>query len=116
MPIDIETFETTPGDKLDRPTNGERVLEFLIHYSAHAFTPSEIAEGAGIKQGSIGTVLKRLEDRELVRHKGPYWAAPEESVLREARRFERLLQELDDEYGPEDRAEWRAHAARTGRE
>ena len=38
------------------------------------FRPSEIAEELDIPRGSVGTTLRRLEQRGFVRHKGEYWA------------------------------------------
>ena len=111
MPIEIDAFETATDDELRVPTNGERVLRFLLEYRDKAFTPVEIAEGTGVKQSSIGTVLRRLEDRDLVRHKGDYWAIGDEDAVRDAYEFGRVLDDLDDRFGQEDLDEWRTHAA-----
>ncbi|WP_459194684.1 MarR family transcriptional regulator [Halosimplex sp. J119] len=77
MPISIEEFETTPEPRL-RPQaagaeNADRVLAFLTERREQAFTPTEIGRLTGVPQGSVGVVLARLEDRELVRHRGAYW-------------------------------------------
>jgi membrane protein implicated in regulation of membrane protease activity len=50
-------------------------------WGSGSFTPKEISQETDIKKGSIGTVLSRLEDRELVRHKGKYWAIIEDDRL-----------------------------------
>lgn len=70
MPIDIETFTEASADDLIEVTNAEKVVRFLIRNYDKAFTPFEIPEGAGVKKNSIRTVLRRLEERDLMRHKG----------------------------------------------
>lgn len=83
MPITIDEFESQPGSllSLDRNTQAYRVLEFLYVNSDSAFTSKEIREETGLKKGSIGVVLSRLEDQGLVRHKGKYWAVIEDDRL-----------------------------------
>ena len=83
MPITIDEFESQPGSllSLDRDTQAYRVLEFLYVNSDSAFTSKEIREETGLKKGSIGVVLSRLEDQGLVRHKGKYWAVIEDDRL-----------------------------------
>lgn len=111
MPIDIDTFDQADETELGEPTNAERVLGFLVANDDQAFTPAEIAEGTGVKRTSIGTVLRRLEERSLVRHKGEYWAAGAENRIRDAYDLHRTLAALDDQLGEEDVDEWVAHAA-----
>ena len=74
MPIDIETFESSPPERLreNGKTNAGRVMAFLATHPDQAFTQSEIRDATGVKAGSISVVLSRLEDRDLVRHKGNY--------------------------------------------
>lgn len=110
MAIDIETFESTPSEELGELSNPEKVLQFLIANDDKAFKATEIAEGADVNENSISTVLGRLEERELVRHKGEYWAIGEEERLRSFERYRRATERLNDRYGVEDRGEWRAHA------
>ncbi|MGQ3412531.1 MarR family transcriptional regulator [Natrinema sp. LN54] len=111
MPIDIETFDESSSDELNTLTNGEMVVRFLATNDDKAYTPSEIAERIDIKKNSIGTVLSRLEDRNLVRHKGDYWAIGERETVRDAYRTHRIMEALDERYGEEDLEEWREHAA-----
>jgi len=47
-----------------------------------------------------------LEDRELVRHREPYWAIGDLDTVREAREFQSAAAFLDDELGSESRTEW----------
>ena len=111
MPIDIERFEDASGADLSEPTNGEKVVRFLLRNDDKAFTPSEIAERTGVKRNSVGTVLRRLEDRNLVKHKGDYWAIGDEERVRDAYDLHRTMTALNDEFGEEDLDEWREHAA-----
>lgn len=111
MPIDIETFDEGDPEALNELTNGEKVVRFLFENRDKAFTPSEIADGAGVKRSSIGTVLSRLEDRDLVRHKGDYWALGDLERVRSAYTTHKIMESLDDRYGEENIDEWREHAA-----
>jgi DNA-binding IclR family transcriptional regulator len=111
MPIDIETFTESDDEELSAVTNAERVVRFLYRNDDKAFTPSEIAEATGVKKTSIGTVLRRLRERDLVEHKGDYWAIGDEQAVRDAFRFHRNMDALDERFGAEDLEEWRTHAA-----
>lgn len=111
MPIDIETFTEGSSEDLTEVTNAEKVVRFLYRNSDKAFTPSEIAEGASIKKSSIGTVLRRLQDRKLVQHKGDYWAIGDEQRVQDAFQFHRTISDLDERFGAEDTDEWREYAA-----
>lgn len=116
MPIDIETFDEAGEDELTEPTNAEKVIRFLLRNNDKAFTPSEIADGAGVKKNSISTVLRRLRNRDLVRHKGDYWALGDEEQIRDAFTFHQIMEDLDERFGTEDVDEWRDHAAEDGEE
>lgn len=78
MPISIDGFETTPEGRLRPPAagaeNADRVLAFPADRRDEAYTPTEIGQRTGVPHGSVGVVLARLEDRDLVRHRGAYWA------------------------------------------
>lgn len=111
MPIDINTFDRADGDDLGKPTNAERVLGFLVANDGQAFTPAEVAEGTEVKRSSIGTVLRRLKQRDLVRHKGEYWAAGAKDRIRDAYDLHQTLAALDEQLGAEDLDEWATHAA-----
>lgn len=116
MPIDIETFTEASDEELTEVTNAEKVVRFLYQNDDKAFTPSEIAEGAGVKKNSISTVLRRLRERDLVQHKGDYWAIGDEETVQDAFRFHRTMEDLDQRLGTEDIDEWREHAADDGNE
>lgn len=110
MPIDIERFEANQADDLGEPSNPEQVLLFLIENDDKAFTAREIAEQTGISRNSIGTVLSRLENRDLLRHKGQYWALADPERIRSFGRYQRATRRLNDRYGEEDPSAWREHA------
>ena len=110
MVIDIETFENAPEEELRSLSNPEKVLRFLLANDDKAFKAAEIASGADVNNNSISTVLGRLEERELVRHRGEYWAIGDEDRIRSFEKYRRATERLNDRYGAEDREEWRAHA------
>lgn len=107
MSIDIERFENEDPDALEEPTNAERVLAFLTRHDDRAWKQSEIASRTGLPRGSVGPVLSRLRERDLVRHKGEYWAVTDDRErLIAAIDLHRLTERLNDRHGPEDRDEW----------
>lgn len=110
MSIDIETFENTPEEELREMSNPEKVLQFLLTNDDRAFKAAEIADRTDVNENSISTVLGRLEDRGLVRHKGEYWAIGDAERIRSFGRYRRATERLNERYGPEDRDEWREHA------
>jgi hypothetical protein len=83
MPISIAEFDAEAAAVLDiaAGTQPYRILQFLATNNEQAFTQTEIHEETGIKRGSVGAVLSRLNDRELVRHRGRYWAIAEDDRL-----------------------------------
>ena len=83
VPISIDRFDEEPSEALDigAGTHPYRILQFLAEHHEQAFTQTEIHESTGIKRGSVGAALSRLEDRGLVRHRGRYWAIGEDDRL-----------------------------------
>ena len=116
MPIDIETFTQASNEELTEVTNAEKVVRFLAQNNDKAFTPAEIAAGTDVKRTSISTVLRRLKNRQLVQHKGDYWAIGEEERVRDAFQFHQTMEDLYERLGAEDIDEWREHAADDGHE
>lgn len=112
MPIDIETFESSPEDRLQQSgeTNADRVMRFLATHPDQAFTQSEIREATGVKAGSISVVLSRLEDRGLVRHKGNYWALGEADVVAAYTSMVESTRASNNRFGEENMEEWLEHA------
>ena len=112
MPIDIETFESSPEDRLQQSgeTNADRVMRFLATHPDQAFTQSEIREATGVKAGSISVVLSRLEDRGIVRHKGNYWALGEGDDVAAYTSMVESTRASNDRFGEENMEEWLEHA------
>ncbi|MFD1635273.1 helix-turn-helix transcriptional regulator (plasmid) [Haloplanus ruber] len=83
MPISIDRFDDEPAEvlNLQEGTQPYQILQFLAEHSDQAFTQTELHEETGIKRGSVGGALSRLEDRGLVRHRGRYWAIAEDERL-----------------------------------
>jgi hypothetical protein len=109
--IDIDEFEEKSEAELAGETNAERVLRFLAQNDDRAFKPATIADQTGVNENSIGNVLARLEDRSLVRHKGPYWAITDDDQrLASFSDYFRTTSALNDRLGEEDPDEWAAHA------
>lgn len=83
MPINIDRLDEEPADVLDlkEGTQPYRIVRFLAANDDKAYTQTEIHEETGIKRGSVGAVLSRLDDRGLVRHQGRYWAIAEDDRL-----------------------------------
>lgn len=108
MPIDIDRFEDGPEEALHagRPTNAETILTFLATNPEKAFTPKEIHQGTDVPRGSVGTVLSRLEARELVRHRGEYWAIADEAGVDKSITAMSTARAATDRLGSEDPQEW----------
>jgi DNA-binding transcriptional ArsR family regulator len=106
MPIDIETFERESGFDPEE-TNAERIVRFLARNDDRAFERGEIADATGIGPDAVSAVLSRLKERNLVRHKPPYWAIGDRERLASATRFRRSLSSLNETLGTEDMDAWR---------
>lgn len=72
MPISIDKFRSNrlPSG----PSVPKQVVMYLSANSDKAFTRSEIATALNADANSVSTALSRLESRDLVSHKGEYWA------------------------------------------
>jgi len=83
MPIDVTDFEDAPDDALElrEGTQPYRIVQFLLEHETQAFTAGEIADRTDIPADSARTVLHRLQDRGLVRHRGRYWALGDDDQL-----------------------------------
>lgn len=82
MPVSFDEYDESTGRMdLKEGTNAHAILSFLAERPDQGYTPKEIAEGTGVKRGSVGTTLSRLEERGLVRHKGEIWAIGEDDRL-----------------------------------
>lgn len=83
MPVSVDDLENGPEELFDfgAGTQPHHVLSFLAQNPDQAFTQTEIAQATEIKRSSVGVVLLRLEDRDLVEHKGKYWTAAKDDRL-----------------------------------
>lgn len=108
MPIDIERFRNAPEDELQAsgPTNADRVLAFLSVNRDKAFTPTEIREATAIPRGSIGVVLSRLEDRDLVEHRCKYWAIEDAEATATTLSAAATARAAPARFGDEDPDDW----------
>lgn len=108
MPIDIDRFEEDAPDTLRAggPTNAETILAFLAGHSDQAFTPKEIHQATRIPRGSVGVVLSRLDEQDLVRHRGEYWAITEDAEADKTLTAMSTARAATDRLGPEDPEEW----------
>ncbi|WP_247731074.1 MarR family transcriptional regulator [Halovivax limisalsi] len=111
MSIDRETFERSDEAELADVSATEQVLGFLAVNDDRAFKASEIAARTELDDGTVSTSLTRLKRRELVEHKGTYWAiTSDDDRLARYDGYERATALFNDQLGPEDRSEWAEHA------
>lgn len=105
MPVRIEEFEN--GALPDGPSVPEQVLTYLYANRDKAFTRSEIATGVDEPPNTVGTALSRLKSRDLVRHKGEYWAITTDlERVHDAYTLHTATERLDEEDGGIDPEEW----------
>ncbi|APW98857.1 MarR family transcriptional regulator [Halobiforma lacisalsi AJ5] len=111
MSIDRETFERSSEEELEGLSTTDQVLGFLAANDDQAFKAQEIARQTGLNEGSVSTALSRLKNRDLVEHKGTYWA-----VTTDYRRLEsydgyaRATALFNEQLGEEDGEAWKEHA------
>ena len=111
MSIDRETFEEASEEELADLSATDRVLGFLVANDDRAFEAREVARQTGIDQEVVSTALTRLKNRDLVEHKGKYWAiTADESRLEDHDGYARATALFNEQFGEEDREEWREHA------
>lgn len=112
MPVSIDEFES--GDLPAAPSVPEQVVTYLFSHRDQAFTRSEIAAALDEDPNTVGTALSRLKDRDLVRHKGEYWAITDDyervAAAYDLHAVTDRLDESDDGIDPE---EWQAAAPDT---
>ena len=100
--IDIDEFENADADEFEDRNDTERIVLFLDKNDDRAWKAATIAERLGLETDAVSAILSRLKERELVRHKRPYWAiTDDEERLRSAYRHHRHHETADDQYGEE---------------
>ena len=109
MPVQIEDFET--GDLPTGPSVPKQVLTYLLANRDKAFTRSEIATDIDADPNTVGTALSRLKQRDLVRHKGEYWAITKDlDRVTDAYTLHSTTVRLDEDDGGIAPEEWDAAA------
>lgn len=111
MSIDRDTFERSDEAELEDISTADHVLGFIAANEDRAFKAREIARQTDQDEGAVSTALTRLKDRDLVEHKGPYWAITTDEQRLEAHDgYARATALFNEQFGEERREEWRAHA------
>ena len=111
MSIDRETFERSSEDELGELSGTERVLGFLAANDDRAFKAAEIAARTELDEGAVSTALTRLKRRELVEHKGTYWAiTSDRERLDRYDGYARATRLFNEQLRAEDREAWESHA------
>lgn len=111
MSIDRETFERKSDAELEGLSTADRVLAFLAANDDRAFEASEITRRLDLDDGAVSTALSRLKQRDLVEHKGTYWAiTTDERRLEDHDGYARATALFNEQLGTEDRDAWREHA------
>ena len=109
MPVRIEEFEA--GELPSGPSVPEQVLIYLYANRNKAFTRSEIAAGIDENPNTVGTALSRLKQRDLVRHRGQYWAITNElDRVADAYALHSITEQLNENDGGIEPDEWDAAA------
>jgi len=105
MPLSIDEFES--GELPSGPSVPEQVIRYLLSNNDQAFTRAEIASAIEEAPNTVGTALSRLKDRDLVRHKGEYWAITDDiERVKAAYDLHTASERLDDEDGGINAEAW----------
>ncbi|RKD88533.1 MarR family transcriptional regulator [Halopiger aswanensis] len=101
--IDIEEFENADDDEFEDRNDTERIVRFLDENDDRAWKAATIADQLGLDTDAVSAILSRLKERDLVRHKRPYWAITDnEDRLQAAYRLHQHHQTADEQYDEED--------------
>jgi hypothetical protein len=104
--IDIDEFENAERDEFAEQNNTERILLFLDENKDRAWKAATIADELDLDRDTVSAILSRLKERELVRHKRPYWAiTDDEGRLESAYQLHRYHETADEQYGEEHLAD-----------
>jgi Mn-dependent DtxR family transcriptional regulator len=72
--INIDEFENADVDEFGKRNDTERIVLFLDKNNDRAWKAAVIAEHLELDTDAVSSILSRLKERGLVRHKRPYWA------------------------------------------
>jgi hypothetical protein len=109
MPVSIDEFES--GDLPEGPSVPKQVITYLYTHRDAAFTRSEIATAIDEDPNTVGTALTRSKERNLVRHRGQYWAiTDDEQRVAAAYDLHDASNRLDEADGGIDSEDWDAVA------
>jgi len=101
--IDIEEFEDADDDAFEQANDTERIVRFLDENDDRAWKAATIAAELELDADTVSSILSRLKERNLVRHKRPYWAiTDDEERLRNAYRLHQYHERAGELYGEED--------------
>ncbi|AEN05957.1 hypothetical protein [Halolamina sp.] len=101
--IDIEEFESAGGGEFEQRNDTERIVLFLDRNNDRAWKAATIAEDLSLDTDTVSSILSRLKERNLVRHKRPYWAiTDDEERLRDVYQLHHQQQNADERYGEEN--------------
>lgn len=112
MPVEFESYDPDDDQQLEftEGSNAYKILQFLDKYPTQGFTPKEISDETGVPHNSVGVTLSRLENRDLVRHKEPYWAIGSDDRIAAYTGMRYGLEAAGDRFGDEDWGDWQETA------
>ncbi len=100
--INIDEFENADIDEFGERNDTERIVLFLDENDDRAWKAAVIAEHLELNTDAVSSILSRLKERGLVRHKRPYWAiTDDEERLQSAYRLHQHHEMADEQYGEE---------------
>ena len=100
--IDIEEFENADVDEFTERNDTERIVVFLDRHDDRAWKAATIADQLGLEPDAVSSILSRLKERGLVRHKRPYWAITDDNKrLRKAYHLHQHHKTANERYGEE---------------
>lgn len=101
--IDIEEFENAGDDEFEQRNDTERIVLFLDRNDDRAWKAATIAAELELETDTVSSILSRLKERNLVRHKRPYWAiTDDEERLQEAYQLHQRHKAANKQYGEEE--------------
>lgn len=113
MPVEFEPYDPDDGGprlELSEDSNAYKILSFLAGHPETGFTPREVSEETDVPRNSVGVTLSRLEERDLVRHKEPYWAIGDDDRLASYAGMLHGTRAAAERFGDEDWGDWQETA------